>query len=732
MRLRDPKIPSTSSSSQASRLWLASTQPQVAEPVMPQRDEAMRLAPEPIMVSDTQRRVVYVNPAFEALTGYSAEELVGRACGFLRGPDTCPEVQQEMREAIAAGRPFRGDLLNYRKDGTAFWNEVTVLPVFDAAGELVQFVATQHDVSARHIANDELLLATRVFEEGGEAMMITDANQRIVKVNSAFTASSGYPEADLIGQGPGILGSDRHDPSFYLEMWREASASGYWQGEVWSRRKNGSVHPQYLVLRRVVGGKGQTTHFVASFSDLTERKAAEERIWRLANYDSLTELPNRAFLRERAARLLEQAGQDGQPLAFLFLDLDHFKKVNDSLGHAVGDRLLVELANRLCSELREQDILGRVGGDEFVLLLPGASATEAAQVVRRLQELVSRPFVVGSQELMITSSAGIAMFPFDGADFDTLASRAEVAMYRTKELGRDAFCFFTAEMQAQCTRALLLDNLLRRAIERGEFSLQFQPQCSLKDGTLTGVEALLRWNSGELGPVSPVEFIPIAESSGLIVPIGDWVLRTALEQMRQWIDQDIAPPQVAVNLSVVQFRQPGFPDHVRGLLEEAGVSPCRLELELTESVASDDPTGAMAVMDALHAHGIGLSIDDFGTGYSSLSYLKRFKVGKLKIDRSFVSNVTDSAADQAIVSTIIRLANGLGMVTIAEGVETPAQLEALRQRGCDQVQGYWIARPFPPEDLPVYREAHAGSQSLLQPRRQSIHSRWTRRRRSAR
>jgi len=732
MRLLDPKIPSTASPTQTSRLWLASTRPQVAEPAMPQRDEAMRLAPEPIMVSDTQRRVVYVNPAFEALTGYSANELVGRACGFLRGPDTCPEVQQEMREAIAAGRPFRGDLLNYRKDGTAFWNEVTVLPVFDAAGELVQFVATQHDVSARHIAKDELLLATRVFEEGGEAMMITDANQRIVKVNAAFTASSGYPEADLLGQSPGILGSDRHDPSFYLEMWREAGASGYWQGEVWSRRKNGSVHPQYLVLRRVVGGKGQTTHFVASFSDLTERKAAEERIWRLANYDSLTELPNRAFLRERAARLLEQAGQDGQPLAFLFLDLDHFKKVNDSLGHAVGDRLLVELANRLCSELREQDILGRVGGDEFVLLLPGASATEAAQVVRRLQELVSRPFVVGSQELMITSSAGIAMFPFDGADFDTLASRAEVAMYRTKELGRDAFCFFTAEMQAQCTRALLLDNLLRRAIERGEFSLQFQPQCSLKDGTLTGVEALLRWNSGELGPVSPVEFIPIAESSGLIVPIGDWVLRTALEQMRQWIDQDIAPPQVAVNLSVVQFRQPGFPDHVRRLLDEAGVSPCRLELELTESVASDDPTGAMAVMDALHAHGIGLSIDDFGTGYSSLSYLKRFKVSKLKIDRSFVSNVTDSAADQAIVSTIIRLANGLGMVTIAEGVETPAQLEALRQRGCDQVQGYWIARPFPPEDLPVYREAHAGSQSLLQPRRQSIHSRWTRRRRSAR
>jgi EAL domain-containing protein (putative c-di-GMP-specific phosphodiesterase class I) len=324
------------------------------------------------------------------------------------------------------------------------------------------------------------------------------------------------------------------------------------------------------------------------------------------------------------------------------------------------------------------------------------------------------------------------MFPLNGVDFDTLATQSDVAMYRAKEMGRNTFCFFTAEMQTECTRALLLDNLLRRAIDRGEFSLHFQPQCSLKDGTLTGVEALLRWNCGELGPVSPAEFIPIAENSGLIVPIGDWVLRAALAQMRQWIDQDIAPPKVAVNLSAVQFRQPGFPDRVRRLVDEQGVPPSRLELELTESVASDDPAGAMAVMDALSAHGIGLSIDDFGTGYSSLSYLKRFKVGKLKIDRSFVANVTDSAADQAIVSTIIRLANGLGMVTIAEGVETPAQLDALRQRGCDEVQGYWIARPFPAEDLPVYREAHANSQWLLRPRRQGIHSRWTLRRRSAR
>jgi diguanylate cyclase (GGDEF)-like protein/PAS domain S-box-containing protein len=731
MRLRNPKLSTTSPSMPARRLRLASTRPQVATPAVPHRDDAMRLAPEPMMVSDTRRHVVYVNPAFETLTGYSAEEVVGRACGFLQGPDTCPAVQRQMREAIAAGRPFKGELLNYRKDGTAFWNEVTVLPVFDAAGVLVQFVATQRDVSARHVAKDQLLLAARVFDEGSDGVMITDASQRIVKVNPAFTAISGYSEAEVIGHRPNILSSGRHDRSFYREMWRAIDASGYWQGEVWNRRKDGSVYPQHLALRRVVGSDGQATRFVASFSDLTERKAAEERIWRLANYDPLTGLPNRAFLREQAAQALEQSRHGGEPSAFLSLDLDHFKNVNDSLGHAVGDQLLVEVARRFRSALREQDILGRVGGDEFVILLPGASARDAAQVARRLLELASRPFQVELHELMITPSVGIAMFPFDGADFDALATRADVAMYRAKEMGRGTSCFFTAEMQAQCTRALMLDNLLRRAIERDELSLQFQPQCSLKDGGLVGVEALLRWNSGELGPVPPAEFIPIAENSGLIIPIGDWALRTALVQMRRWLDEGIAPPRVAVNLSVVQFRQPGFPDHVRRLLDEHGVPPSRLELELTESVASDDPAGAMAVMDALHAHGIGLSIDDFGTGYSSLSYLKRFKVGKLKIDRSFVASVTDSAADQAIVSAIIQLAKGLGMVTIAEGVETPAQLEALRQRGCDQVQGYWIARPFPAEDLPAYREAHAVSRSLLRPLTQGIYRRWARRRRSA-
>ncbi len=715
MPLRDTGNTPLGGSAASRRLRLASARPRADVARLPDRESAMRDTPESMLVADSRRRTTYVNPAFEALTGYAAAEVFGQSCAMLQGPGTSPDTLHAMRTALDAGRPFQGELLNYRKDGTRFWNELTVVPVFDAVGRLVQFVGTQRDVSARREANDQLMLASRVFEDGSEGFIIADAERRIIKVNPAFTAISGYSEAEALGRNPSMLSSGRHDPAFYRAMWHAVHEHGCWQGEIWNRRKDGEVYPQRLALRRIADDSGQATHYVASFSDITDRKAAEDSIWRLAHYDPLTGLPNRAFLHERAALALERSRLGGETVAVLFIDLDHFKNVNDSLGHRIGDQLLVEVSRRFKSTLREGDTLARIGGDEFVMLLPGASAREASHVVRRLLDLASAPFRVEPHELTITPSVGIAMYPFDGGDFDSLATCADVAMYRAKGMGRNTSCFFTAEMQAQCTRALLLDNLLRRAIERDEFSLQYQPQCALRDGALVGVEALLRWDNPELGQVSPMEFIAIAENSGLIIPIGEWVLRTALTRMREWIEDGIAPPVVAVNLSVVQFRQPGFPEHVGRILAECGVEPDRLELELTESVASDDPGGAMALMEALHAQGIGLSIDDFGTGYSSLSYLKRFKVGKLKIDRSFVSSVTDSAADQAIVSAIIRLANGLGMTTIAEGVETPAQMEALRLRGCDEIQGYWLSRPFPPEDLPAYIEAHHASRPLLRP-----------------
>jgi diguanylate cyclase (GGDEF)-like protein len=397
----------------------------------------------------------------------------------------------------------------------------------------------------------------------------------------------------------------------------------------------------------------------------------------------------------------------------MFIDLDHFKNVNDSLGHRVGDLLLVALAKRLKAALREQDTLARIGGDEFVLLLPGTGADGAAHVAQKLQLLMQEPYQIEQHELAITPSIGIALFPADGADFDSLAKRADAAMYSAKQCGRNTFRFHTAAIHAQSARVLLLENALRRALERDQLQLHYQPQMSLEAGCIVGAEALLRWQHPELGSVSPAEFIPVAESSGLIASIGEWVLRTAVRQAKAWQDAGMAPIIMAVNLSPVQFRQPDLAELVGRTLEENGLAPQCLELELTESVASDNPANAVTVMNSLHALGVRMSIDDFGTGYSSLSYLKRFKVYKLKIDRSFVCNLLDDAEDRAIVIAILSLARSLGLRTIAEGVETEAQSDYLSGKGCDEIQGYWLSRPVPAAQFAAFVVAHTAHAHTL-------------------
>jgi diguanylate cyclase (GGDEF)-like protein len=431
---------------------------------------------------------------------------------------------------------------------------------------------------------------------------------------------------------------------------------------------------------------------------IAEQQAAEARAQRLAMFDGLTGLPNRHLLADRASQAMDIARRGDEPLAVLFLDLDHFKNVNDSLGHRVGDTLLVQLAARLRGAVREQDTVARTGGDEFVLVLPLTDIAGAAHLATKLMALASAPFQVDQQELTVTPSMGIAMFPTDGDDFDTLFKCADAAMYRAKRDGRNAYRFFTSEMQAQSARALQLENALRRALERQQLSLHYQPQLALEadgEARIVGAEALLRWQHPELGWVSPAEFIPIAEATGLILPIGEWVLREALSQLSRWDDAGLPELTMAVNLSAVQFRHDGLPELVGRLLAELGMAPGRLELELTEGAAMDNPAVAITVMNELHARGVRLSIDDFGTGYSSLSYLKKFRVSKLKIDQSFVRDLTEDAEDRAIVDAVIRMAGALGLETLAEGVETEGQLAFLRRQGCQAVQGYLFSRPLP-------------------------------------
>jgi diguanylate cyclase (GGDEF)-like protein len=381
----------------------------------------------------------------------------------------------------------------------------------------------------------------------------------------------------------------------------------------------------------------------------------------------------------------------------MFLDLDHFKDINDTLGHSIGDALLVELANRLRSVLREEDTVTRLGGDEFILLLPGVDTRGAAYVAQKLLDTIADSYRIEHYDLNLTASIGIALYPEDGVDLEILSKSADTAMYRTKQEGRQGYRFFTPEMQARSARNLQLVNALRHALELGQLQVFYQPQVLMSDAHIIGAEALLRWQHPELGMVSPAEFIPIAEDSGLIMPIGEWVLRCAVRQATVWMANGFAPLTMAVNLSAVQFRHPDLPDLVSRILDEEGLPPEYLELELTEGVAMYNPQGAIGVMNNLHERGVRMSIDDFGTGYSSLSYLKKFKVYKLKIDQSFVRDISTDPEDKAIVSAIINMANSLGLQTIAEGVETPGQQRFLREKGCDEMQGYLFSKPLPAE-----------------------------------
>ncbi|MES1982895.1 MAG: EAL domain-containing protein [Pseudomonadota bacterium] len=435
------------------------------------------------------------------------------------------------------------------------------------------------------------------------------------------------------------------------------------------------------------------------FRDITERKHAEERIKYLANFDALTGLPNRAQLADHLKYALSLAKRSNEQLSMMFIDIDRFKDINDTLGHSIGDALLVEVAGRLKSLLREEDIVSRLGGDEFILILPGGDALGAAQVGQKLLDAISRPYQIEQYNLVVTASIGIARYPMDGTDLESLSRSADTAMYRAKHEGRNGYRFFTSEMQARASRNMQLVHALHHALKLDQFQLHYQPQVSMRDKRIIGVEVLLRWQHPDMANVSPAEFIPVAEDSRLILPIGEWVLRTAVNQLKRWINDGHPPMVIAVNLSAVQFRHPSLPDLVSSILREAHLAPEYLELELTEGVAMHDPQGAISVMNNLRERGIRMSIDDFGTGYSSLNYLKKFKASKLKIDQSFVRDISTDLEDKAIVAAIISMARDLGLRTIAEGVETAEQLAYLCEQGCDEAQGYYFSKPLPGAQL---------------------------------
>lgn len=658
-------------------------------------DSALAAISQAVVISDARRRVTYVNKAFEIITGYNAQEVVGQNCKLLQGPDTDPGVVAQLKDCLQSQKLFHGELLNYRKDGTTFWNELSLAPVFDEQGKLSQYVGVQRDVSAKYEAKAEISLAAKVFEQSTEGFVITDEHRRIVRINHAMTRITGFSEDFLKGQAFSRLDSDLNDPEFSSEKWGAVERDGQWEGEVWKQHSDTQSYLHRMTLRKLTNATGVTTHYIASLVDISQQKASEEHIRKLAHYDTLTGLPNRALLQERASYALQMAQRSNTHLTLVFFDVDHFKNINDSLGHSTGDKLLAALAARLQSTLRQQDCLARIGGDEFILILPDTPAQGAAHVAQKILDLARSSFHIDTQELNISVSVGGAIYPTDGEDFDTLASCADAAMYHAKQAGRNTVRFHTQEIREKTSRAIALESALRKALELNQFALHYQPQMCLQTRRVVGVEVLLRWQHPELGAVSPAEFIPVAETSGMILSMGQWVLNQAIAQLQQWQQAGMRPITIAVNLSALQFHQPNLVDLVQQALAVSGLAPHLLELELTESVAVEDPQGAIQVMQRLNQLGVNMAIDDFGTGYSSLGYLKRFRIHKLKIDQSFVRNLTQDPGDQAIVGAIIGMAKSLGLKTIAEGVETLEQLNYLEACGCHEIQGYWLSRPLP-------------------------------------
>ncbi|HDP89667.1 MAG TPA: EAL domain-containing protein [Thioalkalivibrio sp.] len=647
------------------------------------------------------------------MLGYRLAELLPSTVDTWRDLTHPDDLAQA--EALLA-RHFAGELDHYdcelrmrHRAGHWVWIHDRGQIVSRAADGRPKWVMGTHtDITARKEAEQRLGIAAVAFESQ-EGVMITDSDSRIEQVNRAFTRITGYEPEDVIGKTPAILRSGRHVPAFYAEMWQAIRERGYWEGEVWNRRKSGAIYPQWLSISRVQDEAGRPTHYVASFSDITDRKDAERRIHQLAFYDPLTHLANRRLLNDRLAHALATSARAGEHGAVLMLDLDRFKTLNDTRGHDAGDTLLVQVAQRLRMQVREADTIARLGGDEFVILLEALGGDHdmarrrAAQLAETIRTTLSQPYDLGAiREYQITPSIGATLFLGQATPMEDLFKQADVALYDAKSAGRNRVSFFDPGMQRAVEHRASLEAALRHAVDHGELELHFQPQVD-RAGALVGAEALLRWPHARGVPVSPAEFIPLAEETGLIVPLGDWVLEQACRTLIAWNRSSTGAERgISVNVSARQFHQPDYLQRVTRILDETGADARLIKLELTESVVLGEPKDVAHRIHELRELGFRFSMDDFGTGYSSLSYLKRLPLDQVKIDASFVRDVLRQPSDAAIIHAIIAMGHSLDLEVIAEGVETGEQLRFLADSGCDAYQGFLFARPMPQAALLGY------------------------------
>jgi diguanylate cyclase (GGDEF)-like protein/PAS domain S-box-containing protein len=666
--------------------------------------ELIETANSIILRWNAHRGIIFINRFGLEFFGFDKHEVIGKSViGTIvpKTESTGRNLAQMMEQISLLPEPYaNNENENIRKNGERAWISWTNKAIRDDQGKLLELLSIGNDITARKLAEQELRLAASVFENTIEGVMITDSYSTILRINPAFSEITGYKSEEIIGQNPRVLQSGRHDKLFYTTMWRVLKESGHWQGQIWNRRKNGENYPQLLSISAVHGEDNTLTHYIGIFTDITEQKRAEERIRKLAYYDSLTLLPNRRLFKDRLKQALACAHRDGKWLILLYLDLDRFKLINDSFGHPAGDQLLRNIVTRLQGCLRETDTVARLGGDEFTIILEnfdtGEQAAQGAMhVATKILHALSKSLYVHHHEVTITSSIGIAMYPQDARTSSVLVKNADTAMYHAKSLGKNNFQFYSPEMNTKVKERVIMENRLCRALGRNEFLVYYQPQVNSQDGRINAVEALVRWKNEKGDIINPPDFLSIAEETSLILPLGEWILHSACEQLRRWQDSGHSELCLSVNISPHQFRQKGLVDLIDRTLKETGIAPDHLELEITESSLMGYQDAIHTTLKALKKKGIRIALDDFGTGYSSLSHLRRFSVDSIKIDRSFIEGIPDDSDDTAIIQAIIAMAQNLKLRVIAEGVETAQQEVFLRYHGCGYTQGFLYSDPVP-------------------------------------
>ena len=670
----------------------------------------VELSPDAILAHHDGTIVFANRQALRLLGVESAAELLGRPVVDLVDPDS-PTLAAGISPVTAtpaadAETLYLEETLR-RPDGLTIPVEVGGSPIVFQGQSAIQLVI--RDITERKEAEEGLRLAATVFQTTNEAIMVTDAKKRIKAINPAFTRVTGYMSDDVVGKTPNMLSSGRHDADFYRQMWRQIAENGHWEGEIWNRRKTGEVFPEWLSITAIREPDGKVVEYAAVFSDITKRKQDEERIRYQANYDALTGLPNRTLFLDRLSRAVITARREGGMVALLFIDLDRFKVVNDTLGHAFGDMLLEKAAKRLLSCVREADTVARLGGDEFTVILRDVHrGSDAAVVGEQIIDNLSKPFQLDGNEAYIGASIGITIYPNDAGDPATMLRNADMAMYKAKEAGRNAFRFFTPEMDEQALTRMTLEHDLRHALRRSEFEMFYQPIMNVATGGLAGAEALVRWHHPERGMIMPSEFIQVAEDTGVILEIGEWIIQASLAQAKAWRDEGLPLFWLSINLSSAQVKRGLTAKRTIDLVEVSGLPPDAVTFEITERLIMGDTKESVDWVRQVGEAGIGLSVDDFGTGYSSLSYLRKFPLDMVKIDKSFVRDIVTDPDDARLAGAVVALAHSLDLRVVGEGVETPEQLEFLRKHGCDFAQGFLFGRPMPPGDFRNYLTSFKG------------------------